>query len=156
MAKIELLRKLIREEVKAVFQEELAGILKEAITANKQTKLQTNETIVPKKPVIPGTLNTAPVRPRVPQFLPDNPLGSLLAETAQSMTAGDMDSLNFDSSNAMGYGGAGLYQPEPEAVSSIDAMIASARPSSNFDMIQINDVPDFTELMGNLKAKGAI
>ena len=36
MGQTDLLRKLIREEVRAVFQEELASILKEAIISNKQ------------------------------------------------------------------------------------------------------------------------
>ena len=38
MANIDALRKIIREEVRAVFQEELAGILKEAIMAPKGTQ----------------------------------------------------------------------------------------------------------------------
>jgi hypothetical protein len=35
-------------------------------------------------------------------------------------------------------------------------MLATARPSSDPSMVQINEVPDFTDLMSKLKAKGAI
>ena len=38
MGQLDALRKIIREEVKAVFQEELAGILKEAIITNRYSK----------------------------------------------------------------------------------------------------------------------
>ena len=56
MGQTDLLRKLIREEVRAVFQEELATILKEAIISNKQP---ITEAVAPKKATVPGTLNTA-------------------------------------------------------------------------------------------------
>jgi len=59
MANVDLLRKLIREEVRAVFQEELAGILKEAVMEKRSIKTIT-EVEKPKKPVVPGTLNTQP------------------------------------------------------------------------------------------------
>ena len=157
MSKENALRKLIREEVKAAIQEQLSDILKEAITVNKGNRQGLQELTQPEKPVIPGTLNTRPAKPQyMPQLAPDNPLNSILMETAQSMTDEDMGSLNFNSNDAQGFGGGGLYQPEPQAVSSVNEMFASARPSSNMDMVQINDVPDFTQLMSNLKAKGAI
>jgi hypothetical protein len=35
-------------------------------------------------------------------------------------------------------------------------MLATARPSSDISMVQINEVPDFSDLMSKLKAKGAI
>ena len=47
MGQTDLLRKLIREEVRAVFQEELAGILKEAIIANRQPIVETKTTAKP-------------------------------------------------------------------------------------------------------------
>jgi hypothetical protein len=155
MSKLDLLRKVIREEVRAAIQEQLSEILKEAITVNKSNRVEVQEAFKPSKPVIPGTLNTRPARPQyMPQLAPDNPLNNLLMETAQTMTDRDIGSLN--SSDAMEFGGNGMYQPEAQVVSSVDEMFASARPSSNMDMVEINAVPDFTELMSNLRAKGAI
>lgn len=163
MANLDALRKLIREEVRAAFQDQLSEILKEAIMVNKGSKQQITEVEKPKKPAIPGTLNTRPFRPQIaPQLSPGNPLNSILVETARSMTAEDMGSLNFDSSHAQGFGGGIMgddmmgYQPETQVVDSIEDMFATARPSSNMDAVQINAVPDYTELMSNLRAKGAI
>lgn len=149
MAKLDLLRKIIREEIRAAIQEQLSEILKEAIIVNRGEKQHIVET---KKPGIPGTLNTRPFKPHIaPQLSPGNPLNSLLIETANSMS-----SLDFDSTDALGFGAMVGYQQEPQVADSISDMITSARSSSNFDMVQINAVPDYTELMSNLKAKGAI
>ena len=57
MGQLDTLRKIIREEVRAVFQEELAGILKEAIIANKNSTVMV-ESQASKKPTVPNTLNT--------------------------------------------------------------------------------------------------
>lgn len=157
MSKLDILRKLIREEVRAAIQEQLSEILKEAIVVNKGSKQPISEAVKSQKPAIPGTLNTKPFKPHVaPQLTSNNPLNNILMETAQSMTAEDMGSLNFDSSNAMGFGAMNPYQAEPQVVNSVDSMLSTARASSNFDAIQINAVPDYTELMSNLKAKGVI
>jgi len=89
MTKLDSLRKVIREEVRAVFQEELAGILKEAIL-NKGGSNQLTEAVKTPKCKIPGTLNTVAVKPVVAPILnPGNPLNSLLQETAMSMTPKD-------------------------------------------------------------------
>jgi len=153
MGKLDSFRKLIREEVRAVFQEELATILKEAIISNKQT---ITETAAPKKPAIPGTLNTQPVRKMAPPILsPNNPLNSLLAETANSMSGDDYESFNFNSSMAQGFGGPSMLKEAP-VVDTVDQMLATARPSSNLDAIQINAVPDFTALMAKMQQNGEI
>ena len=156
MSKLDTLRRLIREEVKAAIQEQLAEILKEAITVNSTVKQQITETEKPKKQAIPGTLNTKPPRPVAPQLASGNPLNSLLAETAYSMTSDDMSSLSFNSSDAVGFGTALPMQAESQVTDTIQGMFATARPSSNIEMVQINAVPDYTELMSNLKAKGVI
>ena len=154
MASVELLRKLIREEVKAVFQAELAGILKEAIIANKGTRSVIEEQ-VPKKTKIPGTLDTQPFRPvAAPNLGNNNPLTSLLAETANTMASENYEGMGYTLDEGVDFG---IAQPrEAAVVDSVEGMMATARPSSNFDAIQINAVPDFTGLMNNLKAKGAI
>lgn len=144
MAKLDLLRKLIREEVRSVFQEELAGILKEAIIANKGQH-QITESVRPVAKTPPATLNRQVPRPIAPVLGANNPLNSLLAETAQSMTMDDFD----------GFGEGGVERDVP-IVESVGGMFASARGSSNLDAIQINAVPDFSGVMARMKANGEI
>lgn len=143
MAKLDAFRKLIREEVKAVFQEELATILKEAIVANKQSA----PIVEHKKPAIPGTLNNrASFRPpSAPVLSAGNPLNEMLQQTANSMIPQDYQYLNGE-----------MVQNEPVIVESVQDMFANTRPSSNLEAIEINAVPDFTQLMSKLKANGDI
>jgi len=145
MSQLNALKKIIREEVRAVFQEELAGILKEAIIANKSAQSLT-ETTRPIKSQIPGTLNRAAPRPIAPILGPNNPLNSLLAQTAQSMTFDDLDGFGSET---------GAIKDAP-IVESVDQMFAASRGSSNLEAIQINAVPDFTGLMAKMKENGQI
>lgn len=139
MAQLDTLRKIIREEVRAVFQEELTGILKEAIIANRDSRV-ISETVTPKKLLVPNTLNTKPAAQKLvpPMLNPGNPLNSILAETAMSMNPEDFGNLE----NAR-------VQNAP-AVESVDQMLASARKSSNLEAIEINAVPDFSHLMSKM------
>lgn len=139
MANLDLLRKLIREEVTAVFQQELAGILKEAIIANKGQQTITESARPVSKPAVPATMNRSIPRPVAPVLSPGNPLNSLLAETAQSMTMDEFGDLN----------GQGVERDVP-IVESVGDMFANSRASSNLDAIQINAVPDFTHMMAKM------
>jgi len=136
MAKLDALRKIIREEVRTVFQEELAGILKEAIIANKGHQTITESV---KTTPVPATLNRSIPRPVAPVLGPNNPLNSLLAETARSMSPEDFGV----------YGGQTLERDAP-TVESVDQMFASARKSSNFEAIEINAIPDFSAAMAKM------
>jgi len=151
---IDLLRKLIREEVAKAIRQEMPAILQEI-----QTSSTTKQVIKESKPVkkaIPGTLNTQPVRP-TPNFS-GNPLANILNETA--MTMGDMDDMSFTSGDigpdSIGIDPTSFFQPKQVSVGDVNGMLSTARPSSDPSMVQINEVPDFTQLMSKLKAKGAI
>jgi hypothetical protein len=139
MANLDALRKIIREEVQAVFQQELAGILKEAIIANRgqQTIVESTRPIA--KPEVPATMNRSVPRPVAPILSPGNPLNSLLAETAQSMTMDEFGDLS----------GEGVERDVP-IVESVGDMFANSRGSSNLEAIQINAVPDFTHMMAKM------
>lgn len=140
MAQIDALRKIIREEVQAVFRQELTSILKEAIVTNRESKV-ISESTVPKKTTVPSTLNTRSTAQQLvpPVLSPGNPLNSLLAETARAMSPDDFGNL----------GNAGAEKDAP-IVESVDQMFASARKSSNLEAIEINAVPDFTHLMSKM------
>jgi hypothetical protein len=139
MANLDAFRKLIREEVKAVFQEELAGILKEAIIANRGQQTIVESTRPTAKPAVPTTMNRSVPRPIAPVLSPGNPLNSLLAETAQSMTMDEFGDLN----------GQGVERDVP-IVESVGDMFANSRGSSNLEAIQINAVPDFSHMMAKM------
>jgi len=146
MANLDALRKLIREEVRAVFQEELSGILKEAIM-HKGDSTSIVESSKPAKTKIPGTLNTQQVRPFTPpNFGTNNALNGILQETALSMTANDLASFGMGQTPAI----------DAPVVESVDGMFAAARKSSNLDAIEINAVPDFSGIMAKMKANGEI
>lgn len=146
MGQVDALRKIIREEVRAVFQEELAGILKEAIIANRNTGTIV-EAQTPKKTTVPSTLNTKPPAQRLvpPVLNPNNPLNSLLAETAMSMTAKDYEGLSGT-----------IGAEEIPVVDSMSDMFATARRSSNLEAVEINAVPDFSHIMAKMQANGEI
>jgi hypothetical protein len=153
-SQIDLLRKLIREEVAKAIRQEMSAILQEV-----RTSTTTKEVIKESKQVkkaIPGTLNTQPARP-TPNFS-GNPLASLLNETAMSM--GEMDDMSFTTGNigpdSIGVDPTSFFQPKQVAVGDVNGMLSTARASSDPSMVQINEVPDFTQLMSKLKAKGAI
>ena len=139
MANLDALRKIIREEVRAVFQQELAGILKEAIMAPKGSQTITESSRPVSKPAVPATMNRSVPRPVAPVLSPGNPLNSLLAETAQSMTMDEFGDLN----------GQGVERDVP-IVESVGDMFANARGSSNLEAIQINAVPDFSQMMAKM------
>ena len=154
VSQVDLLRKLIREEVAKAIRQEMPAILQEI-----QTSSTTKQVIKESKPVkkaIPGTLNTQPARP-TPNFS-GNPLANMLNETAMAMS--DMDDMSFSSSDigpdSIGVDPTSFFQPKQVAVGDVNGMLATARPSSDISMVQINEVPDFSDLMSKLKAKGAI
>lgn len=139
MANVDALRKIIREEVRAVFQQELAGILKEAIMAPKSTQTITETARPVGKPVAPATMNRSVPKPIAPVLSPGNPLNSLLAETAQSMTMDDFE----------GIGGMGVEKDIP-VVESVGDMFANAKGRGSVEAIQINAVPDFSHMMAKM------
>jgi hypothetical protein len=144
MAKLDVLRKIIREEVRAVFQEELAGILKEAVMSNKSQQPITE--VVKQKAPVPATLNKQTTKLVAPILSPNNPLNSLLAETAMTMSPRDFE----------GLGGISATSADVPVVDSMGGMFATARPSSNFDAIEINAVPDFSAVMAKMQANGEV
>jgi len=154
VSQVDLLRKFIKEEVVKAIRQEMPSIIKEIASSNVE-KPVIKESIATKK-AVPLTLNTQPVRPK-PNFS-GNPLANMLNETY--MTMGDMDDMSFNVSDigpdSIGIDPTSFFQPKQVAVGDVNGMLATARPSSDISMVQINEVPDFSDLMSKLKAKGAI
>jgi len=147
MAQIDALRKLIREELRAVLKEELPKLLKEGQSpVVKDTKKALQEQV---KAKIPGTLNTQASRPQI-KFASNNPMAAFLNDTAKNMLNEDFSMTSADVHPAM------AFQPSQVTVGSVEGMLGTARPSSNINAVQINEVPDFTGLMSKLKERGEI
>jgi hypothetical protein len=139
MSSIDTLRKIIREEVTRVIRQELPKILIEGGVSNKDYKKNIQEQV--QKSVFPMTLNEEAVKPKV-NFNKSNPLGQLLNETAISMTSDDVHAF-ANSTTSTGQ----LMGPSNIKVGSVDSMLNSAVKSSNLEMVQIDTVPDFSQLM---------
>ena len=145
MAKVDALRKLIREELRTVIREELPKILSETKSPVSDPKKALQEQV---KAKIPGTLNTAVPKPA--RFAGNNPMAAFLNDTAKSMLSEDFNMTTDQVHPTM------AFQPKQDKVGDVNSMLATARPSSNLATVQINEVPDFTGLMSRLKEKGAI
>jgi len=145
-AKIDLLRKLIREEVISALRQELPNILKESkISVPTDSKKALQEQV---KARIPGTLNTPERKPI--KFAGNNPMAALLNDTAKSMLNEDFSMTTEQVHPTM------AFQPKEDKVTTVEGMLGSARKSSNVDAVQINEVPDFSALMNKMKERGQI
>jgi hypothetical protein len=146
MEKVDALRKIIREELRAALKEELPKLLSEVkVPVLQDPKKNLQEQV---KSKIPGTLNTAPAKPTM--FTGNNPMANLLNETAMDLMSGNME---FSTDDVSTFG----FSSNMEApAGTIGGMLTSARPSSNIDMVQINEVPDFSALMAKMKNDGQI
>ena len=158
--KLDTLRKLIREEMRIVIQEELKSILTEAvvIASTPETKTQvqnfnphikTESTYKPKFSEI-ITEKKAPVST-------GNPIFDLLNETADS---GEWRSINggYNAQDAVGFAGGmpGMGGANTPVVSSVDQMISKQGPVRDINDVRIDAVPDFSGLMSKLKENGKL
>ena len=99
MAKIDLLRQLIREEVIKALRQELPKIISENTKAENGVKNVIREM---KKSEIPLTLNTIDTykkKNNSRSFASSAPLNDLLKETANSMASDDVDNYSFTTDN---------------------------------------------------------
>lgn len=154
MSQVDLLRRLIREEVRKVVREELKNFLVEARTPASKPSYATT---------IKESVQKAKPTPR-PAYS-DDPIKQLLAETAYAMDTSEYKSMiNAGSDMAQGFPQMFMQQqqqqetfaPQPQVVESVSEMLANTRPSNDINQVTIDTVPDFSELMQTMKAKGQI
>jgi len=163
------LRILIREEVKNAIREEMPILIMEAMakqnrlleSAKKKglSPIQEAAKPAPKKPTIPGTLNTRPYNPAQQfqqaqkPFAGKDPMSQLLNETAVGMLNEDVGAF---ATADVDMDGMSFMQNIEAPVGDVNDMLASSRPSSAVEMVQVNAVPDFTQLMQKMMAKGVM
>lgn len=149
MSKLEVLRKLIREEVRAAIKEEIVPILKENTISPKNT---------PTKSYSNSLKEELTKSKKVKVNSTGDPLMDLLNETKMGMTGDDYRTVfNGDSSMAQGFPSM-MTNPasQTQVVESVDQMLNSSRPSTDVTQVQIDAVPDFSALMKTMQSKGQI
>ena len=132
---LNLIRKVVRDEVRTVLREELADINKSQIVENKSVK---------------NIVKDIPVRKEIKST--GNPIADLLQETAAEGSWRTL--LNATSPMAPNFSSM-MSVPQSQATT-IEGFLKSATPSNDVSQVQLGDVPDYTALMGKLKEKGKI
>jgi len=167
---LDKLRILIREEVKNAINEEMPVLIMEALakqnrlleSKSKRVVSPIQETFKPKSQAkIPGTLNAKPYNAaaafaasqKQKPFAGKDPMSQLLNETATNMLQEDVTTFG---SPDVEMDGMSYIQNIEAPVGDINDMLATSRASSAVEMVQVNAVPDFTELMSKLRAKGVM
>lgn len=150
MTKLDSLRKIIREEMRVVLKEELSKLMLEG---KKSTSY--SDTFKSKKEnEVPLTLNSQPKKVIAPKLTNNSMLNSLLNETAMGMQ--QTDDLHFSSHDVDGFSLMQRASQDSVKTGTVNSMLASSRPSAAHEMVQINEVPDFSDLMNKLADKGVI
>ena len=157
MSKLDAFRKLIREEVRQVMREELKSLLSEIRkpeVAPKKTPIPASKEVVkkesPKVDINETALNSK------------DPIQRLLAETALGMNADEYKTMvNASANMAQNFPqmAAGMMQgfgQESRVVQSVTDMVSTSRPAADVSQVQIDAVPDFTNLMKTMKNNGQI
>lgn len=145
MSKLDILRKIIREEVRGVIREELSHILKENIN----------------KPIRSNSISTKhQLSKSIKNILEEtsDPIMNILNETRMSMTNDDFRTMiNADSNMAQGFGQHSMStNNEVNVVSTVDQMLSNAKPAVDLTHVKIDSVPDFSALMKTMKNNGQI
>ena len=152
--KLDVFRKIIREEVRGVIKEELSLIMQTPIT----------ETKVIQKPVVEKKSTKTPLSELIKEQPKPQEMGKPLFEGVgaladvlnQTHAEGGWKNLNggMSSQDAVGFQG-GMPGTPTKVLDSVDAMVANQK-TSDINQVSIDAVPDFSGIMGNLKEKGKI
>ncbi|NDC57126.1 MAG: hypothetical protein EBZ69_10055 [Alphaproteobacteria bacterium] len=150
MSKIDALRKLLREEITHVLRQELPKILQESkasVPFTENLKRQVDQKV-------PGTLNQRVSGVKAPVLKGGNILNTMLSETAATMNQRDYSFI--ENTEVNGLSAIQNYDYEVENATSVNDMLSSSSPSSAHEMVQINAVPDFNNLMEKMMSKGVM
>lgn len=135
---LNLIRKVVRDEVRTVLREELADINKSQIVENKSVK---------------NIVKDIPVRKEIKST--GNPIADLLQETAAEGSWRTL--LNATSPMAPNFSSMmPNINNHQTQTTTVEGFLKSATPSNDVSQVQLGDVPDYTALMGKLKEKGKI
>lgn len=166
MSKLDILRKIIREEValairvefRALLKEELMPLLKESRSIPYEVPVQKQGKGIKPSNSLTNSIALAMENTNLKPVDSGDPITNLLNETAMSMTSNEYRTMiNADSSMAPTFGMIGGMGGEDVApVGTVEQMLSTNRPTTDINQVSIDVVPDFTGLMSSLKSKGAI
>lgn len=147
MSKLEVLRKIIKEEVKLAIREELSPLLKEI---KNHIKPNVNSTYT-------KTLKEELTRSKTNIKKSNSSILDILNETKESMTGDEYKTIiNANSNMAQGFPLLGNTGTIPPVVENVNQMIANATPTTDINRVQIDTVPDFSALMSKMKSNNQI
>ena len=155
--KLDVFRKIIREEVRGVIKEELSLIMQTPLTETKviqkpvvEQKIKNNSLseLIEETPQV-----QQPTKPTQPLF---EGVGALADVLNQTHVEGGWRNLNggMSSQDAVGFQG-NMPNTPTKVVDSVDAMVANQK-TSDINQVSIDAVPDFSGLMGKMKESGKI
>ena len=155
--KLDVFRKIIREEVRGVIKEELSLIMQTPLTETKviqkpvveqKTKNNSLSELMEETPQV-----QQPTKPTQPLF---EGAGALADVLNQTHVEGGWRNLNggMSSQDAVGFQG-GMPGAPTKVVDSVDKMISNQK-TSDINQVSIDAVPDFSGLMGKMKDAGKI
>lgn len=156
--KLDVFRKIIREEVRGVIKEELSLIMQTPLTETKVIQKPVVEQKI-KNNSLSELIEETPQQIVEPQK-PSQPLfegvGALADVLNQTHVEGGWRNLNggMSSQDAVGFQG-GMPGTPTKVVDSVDAMVADQK-TSDINQVSIDAVPDFSGLMGKMKESGKI
>jgi hypothetical protein len=140
--KLSQLKEILKETVREVVREEMRNVLREEINSPKTTPPS-------KQPPIKKRFNPIPKT--------GDPIQDLLNETAQ---AGEWKTMgNYTSANAQSFMGQHMnnFMNEPQ-VTNVESFIDNNKNQVGLHhhQIQVNEVPDFSNMVNVMKSKGML
>lgn len=167
--KLDILRKLIREEIRNAIKEELKEILTEAVIIASEPKPSSIHSI-PERQGISNTIQPYTQikpnpKPRLSEIMAEqkpltstgNPILDLLNETANSNEWRTLN-MNYTAQDAVNWSGGipNMEGANTPVVSTVNQMISTQGPVRDINDVKIDVVPDFTGLMNKFKEKGKL
>jgi hypothetical protein len=156
----DLLRKLIREEVALAVRTEMKLAMQE-LKPLMEGRITPSKPISSKSSLVESIKPTQKPQPRPQYVSTGDPLMDLLNETKNAMQPDEYRSIgNFGAQDAQGFGAQAMQDFGPKqtmVVEDMSTILQATRPAGDVAHVQLPDaVPDFTNLMQSLKAKGQI
>ena len=153
---LEALKKVIREEMRTVIQQELKEILIDAVKIASAPEVKSFGTAGPTT-ISTEVLNYSPKKEHLPETKSStgNPLLDLLNETASDGEWRSLEGGEYNASDAVSWAG-GMPGGQTQVVGTVDEMMSKNKHAQDISQVNISAVPDFSKLMGRMKENGTI
>lgn len=147
----ELIRNIIRTEIKAALTEELRPVLKFLLEAKKD-----NSTVISANNKVATQVVNKLGLTKIPKSANVNPMSELLSETYKTMIKEPVQNFQVQGHNQEPIKTLNFNTSDLKYVTPTVETPSTWTPDSALESIEITDVPDFSGIMGKLKEKGKI